>query len=258
MGRVLQDLQILLRAQPVVAAVAEPIVSEAEPRRRKQVVAIGVVGERARLPHQLVDDVPIVDGVLVTADQPRPRLHVAVGVPDLDAVGEQPGFDPFADQPTMDRIGIAMNVDQAASVDAAADLQATVDPRIGQFAEPGQLLGEAVAPAGVAGLHHVLQEGHVLGPAGEIAAAAQEQRLIDGGLEVPMRRLGVAVLVRLPDIDPLARHAVVGEQVPIPRLKLPRRRQVVHGRSQAVAAVPPGHAAEVPERRLQPVGQRLK
>jgi hypothetical protein len=209
MGRVPEDRQILLRAQPVVAAVAEPIVGEAESGRREQVLAIDVVGERARLAHQLVDDVPIMDGVLVATDQPRPRLHVVVGVPDLDAVGEQPGFDPFADQPAMDRIGVALDVNQAAGVDAAADLQATVDPRIGQFAEPGQFLGEAVATAGVATLHHVLEEGRVLGAAGEVAAAAQEQRLIDGGLEVPVRRLSVAVLVRLADVDPLARHAVV-------------------------------------------------
>jgi hypothetical protein len=155
-GRVPQNLQILLRAQPVVVAGAEPIVGEAEPRRRKQVLAIDIVGERARLTHQLVNDVPIVDGVLVAADQPRPRLHVTIGVPDLDAVGEQPGFDPFADQPTMDRIGVAVEVDHAAGVDAAANLQATVEPRIGQLAERRQLLGEAVAPAGVAGRHHVL------------------------------------------------------------------------------------------------------
>jgi hypothetical protein len=172
MGRVLEDLQILLRAQPVIAAVAEPIVGETEPGRRKQILAIDVVGECARLPHQLVDDVPVVDGVLVTTDQPRPRFHVAVGVPDFDAVGEQPGFDPFADQPAVDRIGVAMNVDQAAGIDATADLQATVDSLIGQFAKPGQLLGEPITTAGIAGLHHVLQEGHVLGAAGEVTAAA--------------------------------------------------------------------------------------
>jgi hypothetical protein len=258
MGRVLEDFQVFLRAQPVIAAVAEPIVGEAEPGGRKQILAIDVVGERARLPHQLVNDVPIVDGVLVPADQPRQCVHGTIGVPDLDAIGEQPGLDPFADQPAVDRIGVALDVDQAAGVDAAADLQATVDPRIGQFPEPGQLLGEAIATPGVAGLHHVLQEGHVLGAAGEVAAAAQEQRLVDGGLEVPVRRLGIAVLMRLPDVDPLARHAVVGEQVPIPRLKLACHRQVVHGRSQAVAAVPPRHAAQFPERRLQPVGERLE
>jgi hypothetical protein len=171
-GRVLQDLEILLRARPFVAAVAEPIVGEAEPRRREQVLAINVVGERARLPHELVDDVPVVDGVLVPADQPRQCVHGTVRMPDLDTVGEQAGFDPFTDQPAVDRIGVAPDVDQAAGVDAAADLQATVEPGIGQFPERRQLLGEAVAPAGVAGHHHVSQEGHVLGPAGEVTAAA--------------------------------------------------------------------------------------
>jgi len=230
MGRVLQNRQVFLRALPFVAAVAEPVIGKAKPRRRKQVLAIGIVGESARLSHQLVDDVPIVDGVLIAADQPRSRLHVAIRVPNLNAVGVQPGFDPFADEPALHRIGVPMNVNQTAGVDAARHLQTTVEPLIRQIPQRGRLLGEAVATPGVADLHHFLQESRVLVAAGEIAAATQEQRLIDGGLEVPMRRLTVAVLMGLPDVDPLARHAVVRQQIPVARLKLPRHGQVIHGR----------------------------
>ena len=131
----MQNLQIFLRGLSFVAAIAEPIVGDAEPRRRKQILAIGVVGERARLPHQLVDDVPIVDRVLIAADQSRHRIHELIRVPDLDAIGVQPGFHGVANEPTVYRIDAAMKVNQTAGVDAAAHLQATGESRIGQRAE---------------------------------------------------------------------------------------------------------------------------
>lgn len=88
MGRVLQDLQVLLGATPFVAACAQAIVGDAEARRRKQIVAVGVLGEGARFADQRIDHVPIVHRRAVATDQPRQRVHVLVRVPDLDAVGE--------------------------------------------------------------------------------------------------------------------------------------------------------------------------
>jgi len=102
------------------------------------------------------------------------------------------------------------------------------------------------------------QEVRVLFAAGKIATAAEQQRLIDGPLEVPVRRLGIAVFVRLPDVDPLAGHAVVSQQVAIASLELPCRGQVIHRRAQAVGAMPLGHTAQFPQRVLQSVGQRLE
>ncbi len=258
MGRMVQNLQIFLGARPFVTAFAKPIVGQTEARGRKQVLTIDIVGERARLPHQLVDDMSIVNGVFVPADQARPRLHMMIRVPDLDAIGIQPGFDPFADEPARHRISVAMNVNQTAGVDLAGHLQTTVEPLIGQCPERRRLFGQAVAPAGVAGLHHLLQEHHILVAAGEVAAAAQEQRLIHGRLEMPVRRFTVAVLVRLSDVDALTIHAVVREQVAIARLKLTRHRQIIHRRGQAVAAMAPRRTAEFPERFLQTVGQGLE
>jgi hypothetical protein len=91
------------------------------------------------------------------------------------------------------------------------------------------LLGEAIHSTRVPRRHDLLKERHILFAAGKLATAAEQQRLINGGLEVPVRRLGVAVLVRLPRVDPLARHAVVRQQVAIPSLEFPRRREVVDG-----------------------------
>ena len=254
----MQDLQVVLDAAAFVAAFAEPVVGQAESRRREQILAVGVIRERTRLADQRVDDVPIVHGVPVAAHQPRQRVDAPVRVPDLDAVGEEPGLDPLADQPAVHRINVAVQVDQAAAVDPARYLQTRRQSRFGQGLQRRHLFGEAVGPARIPRGHDLLQERPVLLAAGEFATAAEEQRLIDGGLEVSVRRLGVAVLVRLPCVDPLAGHAVVGQQVAIPGLEFAGRREVVHGGGQTVAAVPPRHAAQFPHRILQAVGQRLE
>ena len=119
-------------------------------------------------------------------------------------------------------------------------------------------LGEAVGSARVSRRRDLLQKRDVFFAVGEFAAAAEQQGLIDRGFEVPVRRLRVAVLVRLPRVDPLARHAVMREQIAIPGLELAGRRQVVHGRSQRVGAMPTRHAAQFPQRILQAVRQRLE
>jgi len=122
-GGMMQDLQVVLGAAAFVAAFAEPIVSNAEARRREQIVAVRVIGEGARLAYERIDDMPIVHGMLIAAHQARQCVHVLIGVPDLDAVGEQPGFDDLAAQTTVHRIGIAMNVHQAARINSTAHLQ---------------------------------------------------------------------------------------------------------------------------------------
>ena len=182
----MQDLQIVLGAAAFVAAGAEPIVGNAEARRGKQIIAVGVIGEGARLAHQRIDDMPIVHGMLIATHQTRQRVHLLVGVPDLDAVGEQPGFDLFAAQTTVHRIGIAMNVHQAARIDATAHLQARRQACVGQVAQGVQLLGEAILSASVPRRRDLLQEVPVLVATGEIATAPEQQRLLDCGLEVPM------------------------------------------------------------------------
>jgi len=257
-GRMVQDLQVILDAAPFVAAFAEAVVGEAEPRRREQIIAVGVVRERARLADQRVDHMPVVHCVPVAPHQPRQRVDQPVPVPDFDPVGEQPRFDRFADQPAVHRVGVAMNVDQAAGVDLARHLQTRRQRRVGQVPERRDFLGEAVGAACVPRRHDLLQERDVFLAAGERTAAAKQQRLIDRGLEVAMRRLRIAVLVRLPRVDPLTRHAVVRQQIAIPGLELAGRRQVVHGRGQRIAAVPTRHAAQFPQRILQAVRERLE
>ena len=117
----LQDFQVRLGAGAFVVFLAKAIVSQAESGRGKQVFAIGVVRERARLSDERVDDVPVVDCMAVPAHQSRQRVHLPICKPNLDPVGEEPGFDLLANQPTVNRVGVAVNVNQAPGVHATRD-----------------------------------------------------------------------------------------------------------------------------------------
>ena len=119
----MQDLQILAGAVAFVAAGTEAIVGHAEPRRREQIVAVGIIRERARLADQRIDDVPIIDEVLVAAHQPRQCPDALIREPDLDAVGKKPRFDLLVDQPTVHRVDVAVDVNQAAAVHATRHFQ---------------------------------------------------------------------------------------------------------------------------------------
>lgn len=118
-----QDLQIVFGTQSLVATGAEPVVGQAEPRRREQIIAVRVIRERAGFANQRVNDVAVVNRRAVPAHESRHRIDEFVRVPDLDAVGEEPGFDLLADQATVNRIDVAMNMNQAAGIDAAGHLQ---------------------------------------------------------------------------------------------------------------------------------------
>jgi hypothetical protein len=96
-GRMVQDLQVVLGAAAFVAARAEPIVGQAEARRREQILAVRVIGERAGFTHQRIDDVAILHRMSVATHQSRQRVDVLIRVPDFDAVGEEPGLDLLAD-----------------------------------------------------------------------------------------------------------------------------------------------------------------
>ena len=258
MRRVVQQGQVLFGLPAFVEGFPEAVVGQPETRRREEVVAVSVVRERPRFADQRVDDVTVVHRVLVPADQTRQRVGELVREPDFDAVGVEPGLHPFADQPAVDRIVAAVDVDQAPGIDAAAHLEPAGLTLLGKVLQSRDLLGEAIPPTPVADGHQFPEKADVLLATGEVPAAAQQQRLVDGGLEVVVRRFGVAVLVRLPGVDPLPRQTVMAQEIPVAGLKFPRRRVVVHRRAEAVAAVLARHAAEFPQGVLQPLGERFE
>jgi hypothetical protein len=113
--RQVQDPQVLLD-RTLGVPLHQPVVGQAEAAGREQFLAVAVAGERPRLAHQPVDDVPVGDAVLAPPTQTRQALDPTLGVPDLDVVGEQAGLDPFPDQPAGHRVGVAADVDGAAAI----------------------------------------------------------------------------------------------------------------------------------------------
>jgi hypothetical protein len=111
--RQVQKLQVL----PVRTArllLLQRIVSTPERRRRIQILAIDVAGEGARLPHQPVDHVPIIDAMVRLAAQPLHRLHPRAGIPHLDRLGAATGLDQLATQSCRHRIGVLLHLDRGA------------------------------------------------------------------------------------------------------------------------------------------------
>jgi hypothetical protein len=254
----LQNSQVLARGGFRRALLSQPVAGHAKAAVGEQVLAVAVVLEGAGLAHQLVDDVPVVDRVLVSPDQSRQRLDPRLGMPDLHAIGVQAGLDLVPNQSAVNRVDVAMDMDQASRVHAHGDPLATVQPLRRQGGKRGELLRVPLSAAGVPRRHHLLNERLIILAAGEVAAAAEQKRLVEGRLEVPVRRLVVPVLVRLADVDPLARQAVMLQQAAVARLKLAWRGQVVDRRREAVAAMAPRSAAQLPEGVLQPIRQRLE
>lgn len=127
-----------------------------------------------------------------------------------------------------------------------------------QLAKAGFLLSELVGPSGVPLVHQPAEELFVLFAAGEVAAAAQQERLIDDGLQVAVRRLDVPVLMRLPGIGPLRLDLVVVHQVAVACAKLAVLGEVVHRCAEAVAAMSSRHAAQHPQRSLESAAERLE
>lgn len=117
--RQVQDRQVM--AGGVVAvALLQGVVRHAEAARREQIVPVAVVLERARLPHQPVDHVPVVDLMLAAAAQTRHPLHLPLGVPDLHVLSVEADIDLLAREPAVHRVHIVVHVDEAAVVHSHA------------------------------------------------------------------------------------------------------------------------------------------
>jgi len=234
------------------------VVGHAEVARREQLLAVTGAGKGARLTHQPVDDVPVVDAMLVTPPQARQTLDQLLGVPHLQVLDEQAHLDLLADQPAGHRVAVAIDGNQAATIHAGPHPLARFQAPGRQRPQPHALLGQAFPTAGIELRQHLLQERRVVLTAGEVAAATQHQRLIDGRLETPMPLLGVAVLVRMVRLDLLPGQAVVVQQrLVTPRELLPLR-EVVDRRAHPIRAMALGDAAQLDQGVLQSFAQGLE
>ena len=115
---VLQNVQVRAAGDGGRVFGLQPVVSHPKTAVGEQVLAITVVFKSARLAHELIDQVPIVDRVLVAPHQSRQRVDQRSRVPNLHAVGVQSGLDLLANQAAVNRVDVAVNMDQAPRVHA--------------------------------------------------------------------------------------------------------------------------------------------
>jgi hypothetical protein len=144
------------------------VIGHAEHARGKQLLPIAVLGERSRLPHQPVNDVPIVHPLLASAPQPRLPLDQLLRVPHLHLLGIQADLDVLADQPARHRVTIALHVNQAALVHTTTSPLARFQPPSRQGPQHGQLFRQPGTPAGVELFRQPVQKTAVLLPARKI------------------------------------------------------------------------------------------
>jgi hypothetical protein len=197
----------------------------------------------------------VVDVVLLLAAEPLHRLHQRPRVPDLDLRRADPHLDRLADQPRRHRVGVVLHPDGAAPAHLDPLPLHRLQPAGRQGPQAGQLRRQLLVPAGVAPRHQLAQELPVRGPADEVAAAAQQQRLRDRLLEAAVPLLAVAVLVPARRVGGLRLQPVMGQQRPVLGRVLLGAALVVDGQRHAIGAVPLRHPAQFPEGVLQPLAE---
>jgi len=201
----------------------------------------------------------VVDGVLADARQPRHALHQHAGVPHFHLFDADHHVHVAANQATVNRVGVPQHLDRAPRAHGdVAQTPRAVQPRQRQRTARGQLFFEPLLAPRIAGIDQLAEEPPILATIGEVAAAPQPQGLVHLVLEVPVRRLGVAVLVRFADVGPLPLQIIVLQESAIPLVKLALLRKIVHRRRKTVAAVPPRNASQFPQRVLQAGAEGLE
>jgi hypothetical protein len=226
------------------------VVGQAKSARRKQLGPVAIPGERARLAHQPLNHVPIIDVVLVPTAQTRLHFLLPLAVPHLDRVGIHPYLHLLADQPGRHRVGVPFHGDGATRLHPHRQAPERLLPPRRQRLQESTFVEEPLRSRLVPLRAHFVQEGHIGFLAGEIVAAAQEQGLLHRVLETMVALLGVAVLVPLAGVDGLRLHLVMGHQRGIAAREL-FRAGGLHRQAHAVAAVLSRHPAQGPDRVLE-------
>ena len=201
---------------------------------------------------------PVRDPVLPAATQPRHPFHQLLRVPHLHVLGVQTDLDPLADQSARHRVRVPLDVDRAARIHLHLDAARRLEPTRRQRSEVFHLLGLLRTAIRVELCEQVAEVVLVRLAGGEVPAPPEHQLLVEGLLEPPVSLLDVPVLVAATGLDRLAFEAVVLQQrlIPLGELRTGRARRDRGG--EPIGAVNGGHAAELSQRVLQPVGQRLE
>ena len=142
---------------------------------RKHFFAVLIVGEGTRLSHKRIDDVSIVDGRQLLADEPRHGLNEVPLMSHRDVFRTDTQVDELADQSARHRIRVGSHVDGAAANDShTRDDVVGVEPFIRQSIQMRQIVQKLLPPIVIGPLHQVFHEGDVLFATGKLSTATQQ------------------------------------------------------------------------------------
>jgi len=254
----MQDLQVLLDCSRLTGPREQLVVGHAEPGCRIQMVDVFVVGERARLADQRIDDVAKVDPLFALPEQSRQTFQALVAIPKFKMVLVDQHVHFQADVFAADRIGVSLDTQDAIRFDADTHRRESSQTLVRQRFQGFAFFSEHVVACVVTPRHELPEESQILLRVGKVAIATQSQRLVKPRFQMPMRRLHVAVLMRFADIDAMASDTIMVEQRLILRRELFVTGKIVDRRGKAVAADPPGDASGRVQSVLQPRRQRLE
>lgn len=253
-----QQLEILLEGGCFRRALEQPVVGHAEPRGGVHVVDVLVVDERTRLADQRVDHVAEVDRFLAAAELSRQVFDAFVSMPKFQMVLMNPHFQTQADVLAAHRVGVSLHANDAVRLHRDDERSAGRTTLRRHRLQRRDFLAEPFLPRGVPTIGQLADKIHVVTGAREVAASPQSQRLVQRIFEVAVRRLDVAVLVRLADVDAMALRAVVLQQSAVLRGELFVAGKIVDRGRQAVAADAARDATRPMQRVLQTRGKRLE
>ena len=230
---------------------SQRIPRHAKNSRRKHLFAISIAGEGARFSHQRINNVTIIDGRLVLADNSRHRLNQMALVRYSNLFGTDAKVDALTDQPTRYRIRVGTHLDCAAAPDASVlDDVVGVEHCVGQSLQMSKVIKKLLSTIGVGSFDQIFHEGDISFSSFKVATAAQHQRLIDTVLEMSVGGFHVAVFVGTTCVRAFCFAVVITHERRISFSQFSATGVISYGGSQRIAAMPFGYAAKVPERFL--------
>lgn len=231
----------------------------AKTARRKHLFAILIAGEGARFSYQRINDVAIIDGRLVLADDSRHRLDQMTMMRHSNLFGTDAKIDELTDQPTRYRIRVGTHIDCAAATDASVLYDVVgVEHGVGQSLQMSKVIQKLLSTIVVGSFNQIFHEGDVGFSSFKVATAAQHQRLIDTILEMSVRGFHVAVFVGTTSVRAFCFAVVITHECRISFSQFSATGVISYGGSQRIAAMPFGYATKVPERFLNAGTERFK
>ena len=218
---------------------------------RKHLFAILITGKRSRFSYQRINNVAIVNGRLILADDSRHRLDQMAMMSHRDLFGSDAKIDKLAYQPTWHRVRVGPHIDRAAATDAnPLDDVVGVEHRVWQRPQMGGVIEKLLSTIRVGSFDQIFHEVDVGFASIKVATAAQHQRLIDAIFEMTVGRFHVAVLIRTSRVGSFGFAVVVTHQCRVAFGEFTLAGVISNGSSQRIAAMPLRDTAEFPERLL--------